>query len=133
MKTLKHITLLFVAVVCLGLASCAENQLQKAIEETNKMMPIKIARNFEITNVTDDGQYVVYRYELAENIYDMDQIRQYATKEAMQQQLQTMLQSNPDGKAFFDIVKESGRGLKFEYVGTPSGDTCEVTLENDEL
>lgn len=133
MKTLKHITLLLVAVICLGLASCAESKLQNAIDETKKVLPIKIAHNFEITDINDDGQYVVYRYELDEDIYDMAQIRENATKEAMQQQLQMMLAANPEGKAFFDIVKESGRGLKFEYVAMPSGDTCEVTLDNNEL
>ena len=76
MKALRNFTLLIVAALCIGMmSSCAENKLQKVIEETNKAMPINVARNFKVVNMEDDGQYVVINYELNYQIYDLSQIK----------------------------------------------------------
>lgn len=130
MKALRKFTLLIVAALCIGMmSSCAENKLQKVIEETNKAMPINVARNFKVVNMEDDGQYVVINYELNDQIYDLSQIKENTNKEAMQQQVQQMFAGNP----FIDVIKESGRGLKFNYKAVPSGESFELTLEEGEF
>ncbi len=136
MKQIKSL-IIALAVVVAGVAftSCGSKtskndaMLNIALEQINKQLPADLGDGLTMDKVDLTPEYVVYNYT-----YDENEIPELAgDKEVMRAELKKQLEAGQDVRAFCDAVKETGRGIRYHYVGQPSGKELDITFENDEL
>lgn len=136
MKRIKSLILVLAVVVagmtfssCGSKTSKTDSMLNIALEQINKQLPTDLGDGLTMDKVELTPEYVVYNYT-----YDESEIPELAgDKEVMRAELKKQLEAGKDVRAFCEAVKETGRGIKYHYVGQPSGKEVDITFENDEL
>lgn len=125
---MKHYILLaFVSFVCL--TSCNSDSKLKALIESNiNECPLEITKQFTLVSVVDNGTDLVYRYEYADSLYDPAANQKQYGDQAMKEVSLRALRDTPASRELFDAVAEAGRGMRYEYIGVPSGDSCALVI-----
>ncbi|MCM1348294.1 MAG: hypothetical protein NC338_02690 [Firmicutes bacterium] len=115
-------------------SSCSNDSKLKALLKENEMdYPIEITNQFVMESAKDDGEYVTYRYIYADSLYDpQSNTKRYGEERVKTISLQA-LRDNESSRPFFDAVVEAKRGLKYVYIGTPSGDSCAIVISPEEV
>lgn len=127
-------TLLFSAAMALFCSSCRNDaKLHQLIESNTKECPIEVTRGFILERVTDDGSWVTYSYLYADSLYNPAAIQKQYGIEAMKQTTLRSLKESPESQEFVQEVANCGRGLKYVYIGNPSGDSCAIVIDAAEV
>lgn len=130
---MKHLILPAIAATLL-LASCHnDSKLKEAIEQSKTELPKEIVPQFTMQSLSDDGQYVTYRYLYADSLYNPKRDIENTTPEVVKGTTLRTLRDNKPSDEFFDAVAEAGRGFRFVYVGVPSGDSCSLEITPEEV
>lgn len=134
MKLSYLLPLAFSAAMALFCGSCrSDAKLHQLIENNTKDCPMEVTRGFILERVTDDGAWVTYRYLYADSLYNPAAIQKQYGMEAMKQTTLRSLKESPESQEFFQEVAKCGRGLKYVYIGNPSGDSCAIVIDAEEV
>jgi len=104
--------------------------LENQIYIENSSCPYHIDEGLEIVKVYDDGNNVVYKYRMDENIYNV------ATFKYTQSDLKNIMSegfNDPSMKKQIEIFKSLNKGLVYHYYGDKSGESVKITFTADEL
>ena len=105
--------------------------LQSQIEFVNSSCPIETEPGIVSTGVVDEGGNIIYKYRVDENMYSM------STVEDIQNQLRSTIQQSIVGDIGFNrlcqLIARANKGLLYQYYGSQSGDTVDISFSNDEL
>ena len=129
---------LVIALSVSVLSSCAGSNknkmaiLQTVVEATKGHTPMTVADGIVMTDVYLDSDYFTYVYDCDDEKFDVDQIE--ANMERSKADIKASLAIQHDTMAvLLELLKESGIGIAYKYVGTPSGKTNFIYLESNEL
>lgn len=114
------------------LASCAESKLKAAVEQAGKELPMKAEEGIIITDISLEGDYVVYGAKVDENLYSIDLLEENKAelKKSMMGELDS---SDEDVKEMLKLCKEANKGISYIFTGDQTGETCEVRINPSEL
>lgn len=115
-------------------ASTPEDLLNQQAAIYNQQLPQDMGDGLVLTNFSVEGEYVVYTCEADENQVSIDYLRenQKELNSAMKLFLIPEL-DNPAGKILLDLCKETGKDIKYRYIGNPSGKQVEIEISVDEI
>lgn len=133
---LKTSTILALMVGAASLfTACNKNEeaLKKAIEETNQKCPFEVTRQFTMQGMKDDGQFVEYRYVYADSLYNPRANVEAYGEAAVKQTTMKSLFNTPVSRPFFLSLAKADRGLRFTYIGAPSGDSSAIVIPAVEI
>ena len=107
-----------------------EKNLEMQVAIANRECPQAIEEGMVATRVFLDEDYVVYEYEMDEEIYDMD---------IMESNRSEMMESLRDTEGDAEVIefqsdcKKAGKGLSYRYVGNTSGKMVRFDIPASEL
>ncbi len=106
--------------------------LENEVEVTNAQMPMEAGNGITITQLTIDGDYVIYDCSVDEDLISVEAIQESAdeVKETLKQELSA---DEPASVMFIQMCKNAGKGIGYRYIGNQSGEECLVTIETSEL
>ena len=110
-------------------AGCYRATLKNTVEEINYRYPALVAPGITATGVELEGEYVVYRHSVNETQCNLMALGEISPEE----KLAELREKGVDEKEFLHLVRRSGMGLKYEYIGEGSGIIVSCTIENDML
>lgn len=110
-----------------------EMKLKINADNARLQTPAVVADGMVMTDVTLDSHYYTYVYSCDESIYDMDALMESISemKEAIMEDV--LGEDDMITKGMIGLLKDTGRGFAFKYVGTTSGKTVTVYVKPDEL
>ncbi len=130
---------LFVSFVMIftmmSLVSC-DAMKSKIIEQqvaiANAQCPMNAGEGLVMQSVTKEGNYIIYQCDVDEALISIALLNESAStmKEAMKAQLHS---EGSDVQKFLKACKDSGIGITYHYVGTISGNVCDIQIESYEL
>lgn len=140
-KIKKTFALLLVSMAALivipALSSCQskEARFTKAVEQLNKMLPMKLGNGFTMQKVSMDGDAIVYDIKCDEHLLDMDMIEenQEELRNGSIAQLKNEKKSSKDFASLLEYCQESGKKIIYRYKGSRSGKTVDVTVEPKDI
>lgn len=142
MEKLKNrfFTILFVVVAVFsvsGLSSCGgkEAKMQKALDQVNEMLPMKLGSGLTMEKVALDGNAITYTVSCDESLLDMNvlETNKQSLMEGGVQALRAEKANNKNMQDLFDYCIESGKNIVYSYVGKPSGKTVTVTINPKDI
>ena len=107
-----------------------EKNLEMQVAIADREFPQTVEEGMVVTRVYLDEDYVVYEYEMDEEIYDMD---------LMESNRSEMMASLRDTEGDADVIefqsdcKKAGKGLSYRYVGNSSGKMVRFDIPASEL
>ena len=114
----------------------SESQMRELIEESNKECPTSIDHLTTLKEIKIDGDFVTYVCEIDETQLDMDTMlsRRAIYKQNISNTVGSQI-TNPESASyqFFQLVMESGKGLRHHYAGRRSGKFLDIDITNDQL
>lgn len=128
------LTLLNLAVASFtSCSSSSDIRLKAMVEDADKNCPTEITSGFTLESVSDDGAYVIYRYVYVDSLYNPRANCERYGEEAVKATSIRSIADSPMAPEFFSTLTDASRGLKYIYVGAPSGETYTLTLTADEV
>lgn len=121
-------------------ASMADNDadpealLQKSLAITRLQLPYEADEGIQCTDVELDNDYCTYVYICDEEIYDMEVLKE--SLEESRDEFKDEILDNSDDimmARLVRMIKETGRGLRYKYVGNATGMEAEIVIENNEM
>lgn len=120
-----------------GFASCSskEARFEKALEQLNKMLPMKLGNGFTMQKVSIDGNELVYEIRCDERQLDMDLLEQNKNelKGNSVAQLKGEKKANKDFASLLEYCQEKDMKIVYRYVGQPSKKTVDIVVNPDEI
>lgn len=120
-----------------GFASCSskEARFEKALEQLNKMLPMKLGNGFTMQKVSIDGNELVYEVRCDERQLDMDALEQ--NKNELRGSSAALLKrekkANKDFASLLEYCQEKDMKIVYRYVGQPSKKTVDIVVNPDEI
>lgn len=129
----KVLFIMVMLITSLSFIGCqnADSQLKQALEETNKEYPAEIEAGMVMEKVFDDGNNIVYKCIVDENLYDVAVIEARASE--IKPEIKGYLTSQPATKALIDVLKKTNKGVVYRYIGEQSGKQADIVISVDEL
>lgn len=113
-------------------SSNCEDKLDMQIQLTKLQLPMMVDEVTLLYDMRDNGEYVDYVYTVDEDGASMDYLRQ--NEEAFRENLLLNLQSEDLTLSHFtDLCKQCGRGVRYVYEGSNSGDEVVISFDNSEF
>ncbi len=144
---MKKLFLLLLICPLMMLTSCKDNGksslradsanalIDQEIEATNAQFPMQIDVATTLVSTSRQGDIVAYHYILDESEVDFDTFN--ASKESFKNRLRNDLTviclPSSEVHALFALLRDSGKVLRYEYKGKPSGRTMSIDFSNEEL
>ena len=125
----KAIFALFFICGIIMLTGCYRATLKNTIEEINYRYPALVEPGIMATSVALKDNYVVYRHCVDETQCNLMALGEISPEE----KLDELRNKGVDEREFLRLVRHSGMGLKYEYVGDGSGIVVSCTIENTML
>lgn len=131
--------LTIVASLCFiqGLSSCGskESQLNAALEQVNKMLPMNLGNGISMEKVSSTSEGIVYDVKVDDSQIPMDALVQ--NKEMLEtnaiNQLKAEKKSNKQLAELVDYCKESGKKIIYCYTGKKSGEKLEIKVDPSDI
>lgn len=107
--------------------------LKKQIEATNVQLPMTIEEGLVLYEMTLEGDYAVYNYNVDESMYDINTMEQ--NKEQTKAEIKAMLTSGSDMalEKFVKSCKNANKGIAYKYIGSNSGKSYQINFPISEL
>ena len=106
--------------------------LKSQIDLTNIQLPIDVDEGMRLTKVTLEGKYFVFNYVLNEELYYVEAFDNYEeVKKSMLEDV--LLDSEPGTQLMLKLLKETGKGIAYRYIGNVSGTEVLIKIESWEL
>ena len=126
----KLICLFFVAMVALGAKAYDFEGRLKALYHD---LPAEFGRGLSITEVTYDGENVVYNYIIDEGLIMFEAIESQSGMFHDVFVAENISAKDPTVIEVRDACIAEGKGIKHHFAGSKSGKTFDVVLTHDEL
>lgn len=110
----------------------AEDKLNAEIEATNMQLPMMVDEVTILEKLVVEGNSVVYLYKLDESMISIDDMEGNADA-AKENVKSSLVNGGPVVQTFLKKVLDTGRCLKYRYVGSESGEAMEFTFTIDDL
>lgn len=93
--------------------------------------PSEIEEGIFMVNVFDDGENVVYVFDVDEDIYDMDLMKESAAE--IKSNIKANIMSDATFTQLAKNLKVAHRGLEYRYIGNISGETMNIVFPENSL
>ena len=113
--------------------SVSLSELKSMIREYNDELPEYIDEGMELEAVYLNGDYVIYTYNLDEDIYDMDYFRTNRSEVKRDIKNNILNSTDEDGISFLNACKNNDKGISYRYVGKTSGNAYTISISPSEL
>lgn len=124
--------MLLSALVLTLFCGCAQDQLQKAIDDFNSKCPMTIAMVARIMDASYENDRVAIRYELDDRLMKIESMGE--SKELIKKQiLASFSEPTSELKKFVDVILAADATLEFVYEGRLSGEKTSVIITPEEL
>lgn len=121
-------------VLLSALTACqSDSKLKQLIEAEAAECPMEVSRGFILERVTDNGICVTYRYIYTDSLHNPGAIQSKYGIEPMKQTTLRALKESAEMKDFIHEIIKADRGLSYVYIGTPSADSCSLSISADEI
>ena len=109
--------------------------IDKDIEETNTQFPMPVDIATTAVSVSRDGDVVIYHFEVNEGLLEIESFieNQETMKSELRKSLVDVLNQDPSFREIMNLMKETGKCLKYEYKGSKSGKTMVIEFTTDEI
>ncbi len=108
------------------LTGCYRATLKNTVEEINYRYPALVEPGVMATSVALEDNYVVYRHNVDETQCNLMAFGEVSPEE----KLAELRNKGVDEREFLRLVRRSGMGLRYEYIGDGSGIVVSCTIEN---
>ena len=113
----------------------SDTEVAQLILENNLLMensscPTLIDEGMYMISATDDGDYIIYSYQLDEDLYDMDDFK--GNQDVLKEVLSSAL-SDPGMSTVFSTFIKAGKGIKYRYIGETSGKYVDIVFTCEEI
>lgn len=138
---MKKLTVLFLSIITVAamMTSCLtpEQKMQKSIEAANKDCPMDLGGGLTMVSMATEGNNVISTCEVNEETMGMS-IALWNNPEIKDAMKDGMVKAflnggNKDVAELTKMCKEANYNLIFRYVGKPSGEVVDITINADEM
>lgn len=110
-----------------------ENELQLLMAGSRMQLPLHVAEGMVGTDMKIEDKCFAYVFECDESIYNMGELKTNVlqTHDALLEVI-----NNGEKSTFtnlVDLLRKTGRGLEYRYIGTTSGDSAVMCITPEEL
>ncbi len=116
------------------MVSCGEvrtKALEAEVKLANSQFPMSAGYGLVVTSASLDGDYVVYRLDVDEDLISIDLLNESIS--ANKANIISALQIDSDTQKFIELLKECNKGVAYHYIGTTSGNKCIIEIEPSEF
>ena len=110
----------------------AEDRLNAEIEATNVQLPMMVDEATVLEKLVVEGNSVVYLYKLDESTISIEDLKGNA-EAAKENVRNSIVNGGPVVQNFLKKVLDTGRSLKYRYVGSESRESMELIFTTDDL
>lgn len=116
-------------------ADSVEALIDQEIEATNKQFPMQVDAATTLVSMSRQGDIVKYDYIIDESAVDFETFKagKDSFKDRLKNDIIVLCLPSSELRAFFTLLRDSGKVLRYEYKGNPSGQTMSIDFSNDEL
>ena len=109
--------------------------IDKDIEETNTQFPMQVDIATTAVSVSREGDVVIYHFEVNEGLLEIESLieNQETMKSELKKSLLDVLNQDASFREIMNLLKETGKSLKYEYKGINTGKTLEIEFFNAEI
>ena len=144
--------LLFLLMLCplMMITSCRDNaeKANNATETVSKEMllvqeikafqdqlPMQVDEATTLLSIFKEGEHVIYEYSVDEDDMDFKQFIEHKEEFRNNIKKQIMAMNTPDSEvyAFMSLLRDTGKGLRYQYAGNLSGKVTIIEFSNDDL
>lgn len=108
--------------------------LEARINLDNIFLPMVVDEGMKLTEVAIEGRYIVLNYVLDEDLYDVEELDNAETKEAIREYVLEQMDNSSDPAVNIPLkwFKEAGKGIAWRLIGNVSGrEAFVVAIEPD--
>ncbi|MDE6272588.1 MAG: hypothetical protein K2M31_06235 [Muribaculaceae bacterium] len=106
--------------------------LQSGIRQANQEFPQKIEEGLIVTEMSMEGDFVVYEVEVDEDVYDIDNLSSNR-KNMRAPMLEFLNSSDPQIILLKNMCIKAEKGIAYKYVGDTTGKSFYIRFSCDEL
>lgn len=108
------------------------DEMLKAMTDNTKLqLPEEVDECMIMTDVILDDNNYIFVYNIDESLYDIDIMRE--NSEIIKGEMLKELKSDPLMTKTCNLIKKTGRGLVYKFVGLSSNDTYSLYISNNEI
>lgn len=104
--------------------------LQNQLKSEKNRLPYKIDRGLNVVGIEDNGNMLVYKCEVDEDLYDIDEMGN--SKEELKENMRKMMKDR-SMRQQAEILSSLNKGFEYDYVGKTSGKSVIVAFTAKEL
>lgn len=113
--------------------SVSLSELKSMIRDYNDELPEYIDEGMELEAVYLNGDYVIYTYNLDEDIYDMDYFRTNRSDVKRFLKSDILNSTDEDIIYFINACKDNNKGISYRYVSKTSDNAYTISISPSEL
>jgi len=112
-------------------ASSADIYLRQGVKIAKSNLPSRVDDDLTFTDIRVNDDELIYVYNCNEQNYDISTIR--IIQSEIKENMKSEMLADDDTKVFVALTAKTGRNLIYRYVGSVSGDRCDITFTSSEL